>query len=159
MAEGCVENISDKGDKNYMFVWDADAVSNHILVGNIAFDKIRLSWSNNYELLKETIESAFEQRGKWCSPGGSAKRFDSDVSDFQVTWYPGKLNSLTFNGKLGEKARNFLVNLCEATSMSIEPRESTHTSNEPNRYDRLLDELRECSLFIPGVGTEEKWVG
>ncbi len=153
MAEGCVENISDKGDKNYMFVWDADAVSNHILVGNIAFDKIRLSWSNNYELLKETIESTFEQRGKWCSPGGSAKRFDSDVSDFQVTWYPGKLNSLTFNGKLGEKARNFLVNLCEATSMSIEPRESTHTSNEPNRYDRLLDELIEVKQSVANMSS------
>ncbi len=152
MAEGCVENISDKGDKNYMFVWDAD-VSNHILVGNIAFDKIRLSWSNNYELLKETIESTFEQRGKWCSPGGSAKRFDSDVSDFQVTWYPGKLNSLTFNGKLGEKARNFLVNLCEATSMSIEPRESTHTSNEPNRYDRLLDELIEVKQSVANMSS------
>ncbi len=151
MAEGCVENISDKGDKNYMFVWDADAVSNHILVGNIAFDKIRLSWSNNYELLKEIIESTFQQRGKWCSPGGSAKRFDSDVSDFQVTWYPGKLNSLTFNGKLGEKARNFLVNLCEATSMSIEPRESTHTSNEPNRYDRLLDELIEVKQSVANM--------
>ncbi len=153
MAEGCVENISDKGDKNYMFVWDADAVSNHILVGNIAFDKIRLSWSNNYELLKETIESTFQQRGKWCSPGGSAKRFDSDVSDFQVTWYPGKLNSLTFNGKLGEKARNFLVNLCEATSMSIEPRESTHTSNEPNRYDRLLDELIEVKQSVANMSS------
>jgi hypothetical protein len=123
MAEGCVQNSSDKFDEDFMFDWDVDLISNHITLGNIAYDKKRLSWHNSYTLLKEIIESTFKQRGKWWLPGGKARRFDSSTSDFIVTWYPGKLNSLTFNGKIGERARDFLSNLCVAMSISTETRQ------------------------------------
>ena len=82
-------------------------------------------------MLRKAIETIFVQRGKWWSPGGSARRFDSSVSDFTATWYPGKLNSLTFHGKIGEQARDFLINLCVAMSISTEPRENVHDQTEP----------------------------
>ena len=97
------------------------------MVGNIVYDRKRLSWRNRYELLKSAIKNIFEQRGKWWSPGGGAKRFDSTVSDFTVTWYPGKLNSLTFNAKIGD---HFLINLCLAVSTSIQPDENVHDQTE-----------------------------
>ncbi len=37
--------------------------------------------------------------------------------------------------------------------MSIEPRESTHTSDEPNRYDRLLDELIEVKQSVANMSS------
>ena len=39
--------------------------------------------------------------------------------------------SLTFNGKIGEQARDFLINLCVAMSISTEPRENVHDQTEP----------------------------
>ena len=52
------------------------------------------------------------------------------MSDFTVTWYPGKLNSLTFNGKIGDQAREFLINPCLAVSTSIQPEENIHEQTE-----------------------------
>ena len=130
MAEGCVQVGSAQFDKDTTIDWDTNEICEHIIVSNIVYDRKRLSWRNSYELLKSAIENIFEQRGKWWSPGGGAKRFDSSVSDFTVTWYPGKLNSLTFNGKIGDQARDFLINLCLAVSTSIQPEEIVHEQTE-----------------------------
>ena len=130
MAECCVQNGSAQCDKDSTIDWDVDLICEHIIVGNLAYDRKRLSWWNSLELLRKAIERIFVQRGKWWSPGGSAKRFDSSVSDFTGTWYPGKLNSLTFNGKIGEQAKDFLINLCVAMSISTEPRENVHDQTD-----------------------------
>lgn len=128
--EGCVQSSSANFDKDYTIDWDVDAICNHIIEGNIVYGRKRLSWQNSYELLRKVIELTFVQRGKWRSSGGSAKSFDSSVSDFGVIWYPDKMNSLTFNGKIGEQAGLFLINLCEAMSISSEPNESVHDQTE-----------------------------
>ena len=133
MAEGCVQISSAQSDKDSAIDWDVDLFCEHIIFGNIAYDRKRLSWWNSFELLRKAIKTIFVQRGQWWSPGGSVRRFDSSVSDFTATWYPGKLNSLTFNGKIGEQARDFLINLCVAMSISTEPRENVHDQMEPLR--------------------------
>ena len=136
MAENCAQNSSAQSDKDSTIDWDVDLICEHIIVGNLAYDRKRLSWWNSFELSRKAIETIFVQRGKWWwrgkwwSPGGSAKRFDSSVSDFTATWYPGKLNSLTFNGKIGEQAGDFLINLSLAMSISTEPRENVHDQTE-----------------------------
>ena len=130
MAEGCVQSSCNNFDKVHTIDWDVDAICNHIIEGNIVYDKKRLFWRNSYELLRKVIESTFVQRGKWHSAGGSAKRFESSVSDFNAIWYPGKMKCLTFNGKIGEQAGAFLTNLCEAMSTSSEPNVSVHEQTE-----------------------------
>lgn len=52
------------------------------------------------------------------------------VSEFILTWCPGKLNSLSFNRKTGERARNFQINLCAATS--VESRGNFQGQAEPS---------------------------
>ena len=113
--------VSDQCDKDFSIEWDPDEICSHIAAGNIVYDKKRLSWQSGYEKLKEFIENTFKQVGKWRLPGGSARKFESEDFKFVVTWYPGKLNSLTFNGKIGEHAKVMLKNLCEATSISMKP--------------------------------------
>ena len=71
---GCVQNSSAQIDKDFTNKWDL------IISGNIVYDKKRLSWWNSYELLKKLVDSAFVQRGKWWTPGGKARRFDSSIS-------------------------------------------------------------------------------
>ena len=125
MAEGWVQSSSENFDKDHMIDWDVDAICNHIIEGNIVYDRKRLFWRNSYELLRKVIESTFVQ-----SAGGSEKRFESSVSDFIVIWYPGKMKCLTFNGKIGEQAGVFLTNLCEAMSTSSEPNVGVHEQTE-----------------------------
>ncbi len=86
MAEGCMQSNSDQFGKDLTIDWDVDLIFNHITDGNVAYERKRLSWHNSYEQLKKTIESIFQQCGKWWSPGGSTKRFDSGKSDFTTIW-------------------------------------------------------------------------
>ena len=67
------------------------------------------------------------------------KRFDSSVADFTVTWYPGKLNSLTFNGKIGKRARVFLTNLCVAMSTCNVPGDNVHDQTELHSGSSMED--------------------
>ena len=42
----------------------------------------------------------------------------------------GKLNSLIFNGKIGNQVRDFLINLCLVKSTCTEPVDSVHEQTE-----------------------------
>ena len=57
-------------------------------------------------------------------------------------------------------AKNFssLGDFVSSTELNI-PGESAQSSLTGALCPRKSDVIRECSLFIPGVGTEEKWVG
>ena len=112
MACGKTNDSSCSIDENSTNGWDSDKIRDQITLGNICNDGKRITWNNSYELLKEFVKTAFTQHGKWCSPGGGSKRFDSSISDFKLAWYPGKLNTLSFNGKVGMEAKKYLINLC-----------------------------------------------
>lgn len=123
MADVCSDRSSTSSDKSSVVDWNYDIISNHIALESISYDGKRLVWHDSYETLQKFIITGFVQRGKWCSPGGGSKRFDSHTSDFIVTWYPGKLNSLIFGGTDGEKSKNYLINNC------LKPVENVHRSN------------------------------
>jgi hypothetical protein len=44
---------------------------------------------------------------------------DSSTSDFVAIWYPGKLNTLTFNGDVGKQVKECLIKLCTASPVGI----------------------------------------
>ena len=53
----------------------------------------------------------FRQKCDRRSSGGKSKQFTDSNSSFIMTWYPGKLNSLTFNGRDGESFKTWLLNV------------------------------------------------
>ena len=66
-------------------------------------------WRGSYESLQDFVSTGLVQCGKWWSPGGGSRIFDSSSNHFVVTWYPGKLNSLIFGGADGEKSKDYLI--------------------------------------------------
>lgn len=111
MADDCVNESFDNVGSSDRNSFDFNKISEHIKLKNIVYDGTRLKWCKGLELLKEFIEPVFCQRGRWWSAGGNSKRFDSTTSEFVVIWYPGKLNTLTFSGSVGEQAKEILVKL------------------------------------------------
>ena len=76
-------------------------------------------------------------------PGGNSKRFEASTSDFIVTWYPGKQNTLTFKGRSGCLAKEYLINLCAVSAPKnienvVENRVSRHGFDE-NVGDIMLE--------------------
>ena len=83
--------------------------------------------------LQDFVSTGFVQRGKWRSPGGGSRRFDSSRNDFVLTWYPGKLNSLIFGGADGEKSKDYLISIF----LSLECTKATQTN-------LCFDDLKVC---------------
>ena len=90
---------------------DLDIIRSLKGCGYLTYDGTRIKWSQDLQLLKNFVENIAGLRGNWSSPGGKAKQFRSSNLDFTLTWYPGKQNSLTLNGKDGEIFKEFLVNV------------------------------------------------
>jgi hypothetical protein len=61
--------------------------------------------------LHNFVENVIGLSGTWRSSGGKSKQFTNSNTNFIMTWYPGKLNSLTFNGRHGESFKKFLVSV------------------------------------------------
>ena len=116
MADNQVGVVSELNQNNYCNPFDSDKISEHISLKNVVFDGQRIKWCESYELLKDFLKTAFNQQGKWCLPGGNSKRFEASTSDFTVTWYPGKQNTLTFKGRSGCLAKEYLINLCAVSA-------------------------------------------
>ena len=100
----------------------------------IYYDGERIRWSADHESLKKCIEYAFAQRGKWSSPGGNSKKFDSFNFDLSCTWYPGKLSSLLFRGKAGNLVKECLIKACMSSTL-----------------DEFQDNLKVCTTSITNV--------
>ena len=81
--------------------------------GQLTYDGTRIKWSQDLQSLKKFVENIVGLRGIWSSPGGKAKRFTSVNFDLIATWYPGKQNSLLFQGKDGDLLKNYLVSALE----------------------------------------------
>ena len=78
------------------------------------------------------------QHGKWSSPGGSSRRFDSSTNDFMVTWYPSKLNSLIFGGADGEKSKDYLISIF----LSLERSKVTQTRFCSDNLEVSMDDFK-----------------
>ncbi|CAB3988628.1 Hypothetical predicted protein [Paramuricea clavata] len=118
MADGHVHGSSNTSVNNHTASWDSNIINESIKSESITYDGTRVKWCKDYESLKIFIEAAFGLDGKWRSFGESSKKFDAANADFSTIWYPGKLNTLTFNGKIGKQAKENLINRCELSSMS-----------------------------------------
>ena len=83
------------------------SLNDHVLV----YDGTRLKWRGNPGLLRNFVENIVVLVGAWKSTGGKSKQFTNSNSDIIVAWYPGELNSLTFNGENGESFKKALVRI------------------------------------------------
>ena len=78
---------------------------------DLVYDGTRIKWMRDFSSLDNFVNNVIGLSGRWKSSGGKAKQFTDLNSDFTITWYPGKLNSLTFNGEKGELFKTFLVSV------------------------------------------------
>ena len=81
----------------------------------LVYDCTRLKWNGDLGLLRNFVENIAGLVGAWKSTGGKSKQFTKSNSDIIVAWYPGKLNSLTFNGEKGESFKKALVRILKMT--------------------------------------------
>ena len=90
MADGRVGENSDKILSIERDCFDFNKISEYILHNVeeycLRWKKVELKWCDEFELLKEFIESVFCQQGRWWLAGGSSKRFYSSSSEFAVMW-------------------------------------------------------------------------
>ena len=77
----------------------------------LVYDGTRLKWNGDLGLLRNFVGNIVGLVGAWKSTGGKSKQFTNSNSDIIVAWYPGKLNSLTFNGENGEPFKKALVRI------------------------------------------------
>ncbi len=86
---------------------------------DLVYDGTRAIWTRDLPSLEKFVENILGLTGKWKSSGGKAKQFNNSNLDLIITWYPGKLNSLTFNGKKAETFKNFLVSVLSTNSVKL----------------------------------------
>ena len=79
----------------------------------LVYDRTRIKWNRDLGSLRNFVENILGFTGVWKSTGGKSKQFTNSNSDVIITWYPGKLNSLTFNGKNGEAVKKALVTIID----------------------------------------------
>ena len=46
-----------------------------------------------------------------------SKKFNAANADFNLIWYPGKLNTVTFEGKVGEQAKEHVIKYCMSSNL------------------------------------------
>ena len=78
----------------------------------------RLIWGGDFDYLKKFVEEGLQQRGKWSSPGGTAKAFKSRDTKLTLTWYRGKNQTLSLQGKDSPVLKEKLINLVRSKDPS-----------------------------------------
>ena len=79
----------------------------------LVYDGTRIKWNRDLGSLRNFVENILGFTGVWKSIGGKSERFTNSNSDVIITWCPGKLNSLAFNGKNGEAVKKALVTVMD----------------------------------------------
>ena len=103
--------------------------------------------------LKNFVKNTVGLTGKWTSSGGKAKQFKNPNSIFIMTWYPGKQNSLVFNGKEGESFKKILASVLE-TNFAFKQTDTFLNSSPQTREmsaesDRVIDKSRLTKVSVP----------
>ena len=106
----------------------------------------KVKWSGGLVKLKSFVVDLFGDEGKWSSPGGSAKLFQSNW--ISITWY-ANTESILFQGELGIK----LKELIENSSKNRTTTNLINKSDESKRYDRLFDELIEVKQSVANMSS------
>ena len=69
----------------------------------------RLTWTNNFESLKNFVENGLKLQGKWSSPRGNVKQFKSSNNNLVINWYKKKQLTLCFQAQDGPAFKDKLV--------------------------------------------------
>ena len=125
---------------------DRDAFIFHKYNLNLSYDGIRLKWNNTFKELQEFFQNTVGLNGKWISPGGSSKRYIDADFDLIANWYPGKQNSLLFQGKDGSLLREFLINLFTQVAVLNCP---DKTQSQPDNID--IESRSLSTSFVEGI--------
>ena len=96
---------------------------------NLIYDGKRFKWTSSWERLKNFVEDTLELNGRWVSSGGNARKFMCSNLDLSVTWYPGKQNSLTLQGKLSIDLTNVLIACQKKTGKSVAEIDASPVNN------------------------------
>jgi hypothetical protein len=78
---------------------------------DLVYDGTHIKWMRDFPSLNNFVKSTIGLSGSWKASGGMTKQFTDLNTEFIITWYLGKLNSLTFNGKKGKLLKTFLVSV------------------------------------------------
>ena len=119
---------------------------------NFTYDGNRIKWTDDLDSLKLFVENVIGLTGVWRSPGGYAKQFKSTTFDFILNWYPGKLNTILFHGKDGERFKQVLLTVLnihcigEGDAILNASSLSTAEPENPNNNTSIFDrESGNCS--------------
>ena len=105
-----------------------------------------MKWNNSFKELQEFFQNTVGLNGKWISPGGSSKRYIDADFDLIANWYPGKQNSLLFQGKDGSLLREFLINLFTQVAVLNCP---DKTQSQPDNID--IERRSLSTSFVEGI--------
>ena len=141
MAVGSAVFSSVLKQNNPCDSFNQDKINEFISSKSVDYDGKRVKWCERYELLQDFVKIAFVQLGKWKSNEGNSKWFDAHSSDYTVMWYPGKLNTLTFNGHLGHLAKECLIGLRMSTSAK-DIADTNDTSSKRCDLDESVGDLK-----------------
>jgi cell division protein FtsL len=109
---------------------------------DLVFNGNRIIWTRDLRSLENFVENILGLTGKWKSVGGKARQFTNSNKDIIVTWYAGKLNSLTFNGKSGETLKKLLLNV-----LSSKSGKQINTDGAP-LPNTITDESTKCKSLL-----------
>ena len=89
---------------------EGDIPEHPTILSQIAFEGTKIKWHGSFEELKLFAESYLGLKGKWTSPGGSTKLFNSDEIMIK---YSKQSSILSFEGEACEKIKEAIVKLVE----------------------------------------------
>ena len=76
----------------------------------LVYNGNRIRWTQDVRSLEKFVENVIGLSGRWRCSGGKSKQFMNSTKDLIITWYPGKLNLLTFNVQYGEQLSKCIIN-------------------------------------------------
>ena len=117
---------------------------------DLIYDGKRIIWCRDFHSWQNFAENVIGMSGTWMSKGKSKQFTNSNAN--VMTWYPGKLNSLTFNGKDGESLETFLVSVLDRRTNSdasclphVFARASAKSKSQSDSVSHIQEKLSKVS--------------
>ena len=117
----------------------------------------KLLWTNDLQSLKHFIENVLTQQGKWLTPSGNTKHFESSNGNVIINWYNKKQQSLSFQSPNGPSLWDKLVDLVQkkaGTTTDLQdpdPSVSTEQTTQPSLREANGSQKRNSQISINDV--------
>ena len=89
-------------------VIESDTSVHPVFLNSIVLEGTKIKWHGSFDELKLFVESHLNLKGKWSSPGGSTKQFNSEQVMIK---YSKQSSILSLEGEASEKVKQLLANL------------------------------------------------